>query len=70
MAEIKDSEVQRIDIGHAGHSSVASAQHDREEVTGFEIDETQLPKGYYYSRFFIGSFMAIGLGLWAGTAAL
>ncbi|KAF2403745.1 MFS general substrate transporter [Trichodelitschia bisporula] len=34
-----------------------------------EIDETDLRKGYYRSPFFIGSFMAIGLGLWAGTAS-
>ena len=43
---------------------------DNAEVTGFAADETTLPKGYFYSRFFVGSFMAIGFSLWAGTAAL
>jgi hypothetical protein len=39
-------------------------------VTGFEADEADLPKGYFRSRFFLGSYFAIGLGLWGGTAAL
>jgi hypothetical protein len=39
-------------------------------VTGFEADEADLPKGYFRSRFFLGSYLAIALGLWGGTAAL
>ena len=39
-------------------------------VTGFDADESELPKGYYHSPFFLGSFLAIGFSLWAGTAAL
>jgi len=40
------------------------------QQTGFDVDEAALPKGYFYSPFFVGSYLAIGLGLWAGTAAL
>ena len=36
---------------------------------GFETDLEHLPKGYYRSRFFIGSIMATGLGLWAAVAS-
>lgn len=39
-------------------------------LTGFEADEEDLPAGYFRSRFFLGSYLAIGLGLWGGTAAL
>lgn len=36
---------------------------------GCETDAASLPKGYYYSRFFLGSLMATGLGLWAAVAS-
>lgn len=39
------------------------------EVHGFEIDYDSLPKGYYRSRFFIGTMLATGLALICGTAA-
>lgn len=35
---------------------------------GFTTDESSLPKGYYYSRYFIGTFIAMGLGFWAGVS--
>lgn len=35
---------------------------------GFQTDTETLPKGYYYSPFFLGSFLAIGLGFWAGNS--
>lgn len=35
---------------------------------GFTTDEASLPKGYYYSPYFIGTFMAMGLGFWAGVS--
>ena len=37
---------------------------------GFDIEGGDVPKGYYTSKFFIGTYLAIGLGIWAGTAAL
>ncbi|KIV98822.1 uncharacterized protein PV09_09435 [Verruconis gallopava] len=63
VSSTKDVEVRREE------ASIQTQHRDGEEVTGFEVDEAQLPKGYYYSRFFLGSFFAIGLSLWAGTAA-
>jgi hypothetical protein len=38
-------------------------------IGGFEVDLQDLPPGYFTSRFFIGTFMAIGLGLLAGVGA-
>jgi hypothetical protein len=55
---------------HHNHNSPKHDAGEKLDVIGFEVDETQLPKGYYRSRFFIGSFFAIGFGLWAGTGAL
>ena len=56
-----------------------SAQHDEapdpasvtggRDIIGCETEFNQLPKGYYCSRFFIGSMMATGLGLWAAVAS-
>jgi hypothetical protein len=50
-------------------SPVPSDPTDSSEITGFRADESTLPKGYFLSRFFVGSMMATGLGLLAGTAA-
>jgi hypothetical protein len=36
---------------------------------GGATDLEHLPKGYYRSRFFLGSMTATGLGLWAATAS-
>jgi Na+/melibiose symporter-like transporter len=36
---------------------------------GWEADLDELSKGYYFSRFFLGTFLAVGLSIWAGTAA-
>lgn len=39
------------------------------ERLGCETDMDLLPKGYFYSRFFLGSIMAVGLGTWAAVAS-
>lgn len=36
---------------------------------GWEADFDSLPKGYYTSRFFLGTYLAVGLSIWAGTGA-
>ncbi|KAF2095876.1 MFS general substrate transporter [Rhizodiscina lignyota] len=64
--DAKDSEIYQAEHHH---EPTPPNVDDSAEVTGFEIDETALPKGYYHSRYFVGSFAAIGFGLWAGTAA-
>jgi len=35
---------------------------------GFTTDESNLPKGYYYNPYFLGTFIAMGLGFWAGVS--
>jgi hypothetical protein len=40
-----------------------------DEVVGYETNLDELPKGYYTSKFFLGSMLATALGLWAGTCA-
>lgn len=40
-----------------------------EDVHGFEATLASLPKGYFFSRFFLGTMMAVGMSLWAGTGA-
>lgn len=40
-----------------------------ESIVGFETDVEHLPKGYYTSKFFIGSMLATGLSLTCGVAA-
>lgn len=35
---------------------------------GFTTDESNLPKGYYYGPYFLGTFVAMGLGFWAGVS--
>jgi hypothetical protein len=39
-----------------------------EQVGNFETDQNGLPPGYFTSRFFVGTMLAIGLGLFSGTA--
>jgi len=67
MEPTKAGETQREEIHEREKVSYVD---DNAEVTGFAADEATLPKGYFYSRFFLGTFAAIGFSLWAGTAAL
>ena len=64
-----DAEHREID--HTYNSTPPNGHHGNhvDDLVGFEADFSTLPKGYYYSRFFIGSMLATGLGLWAGVAA-
>ena len=60
---------------HLDHVERTSLQHKHHEdgsidvITGYETNFEELPKGYFYSKFFLGSMLATGLGLWAGTAS-
>lgn len=48
---------------------VSGAHHDVvEDENTFEVEEEQLPKGYFTSPFFIGTMTGICLGLVAGVA--
>jgi len=42
-------------------------QQDDDALHGFQTDESNLPKGYYRSSFFVGTMFATGLGLSAGV---
>jgi MFS family permease len=56
---------------HAEHTSDSanhSSPNDRDGLHGFTGDADHTNKQYYFSRYFIGSFCAIGMGLLAGVA--
>lgn len=38
------------------------------DADGFAGDVENLPKGYYFSPFFLGTCCAVGFGAWAGNA--
>jgi MFS family permease len=64
---------QKADIDH--NEKVTPSNDDAldhtptHDIHGFEIDSAALPKGYYHSRFFLGTFLATGLAIICGTAA-
>ncbi|KPM45406.1 hypothetical protein AK830_g1218 [Neonectria ditissima] len=49
---------------HYGNLSV----HASDDENTFEVEEEELPPGYFKSPFFVGSMTGIGLGLMAGVA--
>jgi hypothetical protein len=55
----------------ANHEHVEHVPSDdeiSEQVGNFETDQNALPPGYFTSRFFVGTMLAVGLGLFSGTA--
>lgn len=58
------SETTKVDVNDSTLEHTLT--HD---IHGFEIDYAALPKGYYHSRFFLGTFLATGLAIMAGTGA-
>lgn len=63
----------KTDVAHNENVSESNAntlEHTlAHDIHGFEIDSAALPKGYYRSRFFLGTFLATGLAIICGTAA-
>lgn len=53
--------VSTVDIKEQSQGPAADSE-------GFTTDESSLPSGYYYSPYFLGTFMAMGLGFWAGVS--
>ncbi|KIW77150.1 hypothetical protein Z517_09596 [Fonsecaea pedrosoi CBS 271.37] len=58
------------------HHEIRSANHDqghegvqKVDSTGFVTDLDHLPKNYYYSKFFIGTYAAAAVALLAGVSA-
>ncbi|KJR86888.1 siderophore iron transporter [Sporothrix schenckii 1099-18] len=68
----ESAELQHVDHADASNGTDAAALPVQETLTatstseavvGYETDLTDLPKGYFTSRFFLGSMLAVGLGL-------
>jgi hypothetical protein len=68
MAE-KSEAIHHDTISTPSSDAVHDVDLSDESIVGFETDVEHLPKGYYTSRFFIGSMLATGLSLTCGVAA-
>ena len=56
------------------HTETMGKRHSLEhtltnEIHGFQADFSTLPKGYYRSPFFLGTYLATGLAIMCGTGA-
>lgn len=57
--------------GHAHHhvdNIESEQQSSQDDGMNFATDQAGLPPGYYRSSYFLGTMLAIGLGLLAGTS--
>jgi hypothetical protein len=57
-----------MEKSHSEHVEQASSSHDGSgnigtDAHGFAAEAEELPKGYYYSPYFVGTTVAIGLNL-------
>ncbi|CAK7200047.1 hypothetical protein SEUCBS139899_002735 [Sporothrix eucalyptigena] len=77
MADVEKSAHAGDEITPAGHHEqqlphqLYNDSSDEHEAVGgarFDVDEAELPPGYFKSRFFLGTMLAIGLGLTGGVA--
>ena len=71
MSDVEKS-IAATEHGQSAHNDTTDYSDDREhEAIGgatFDIDGAELPDGYFRSRFFLGTMLAIGLGLTGGVA--
>ena len=69
MAPYDDIKARESDSRHSEHP-IDIHQNGKESrgLRGFVANEDSIPKGYYYSPYFLGSMFAIGMGLLAGVA--
>lgn len=63
----KDPDVLECENAVSSPTISEKANHEDDILHGFQTDETNLPKGYYRSPFFVGTMFATGLGLSAGV---
>ncbi|CAK7240395.1 MAG: hypothetical protein STHCBS139747_001834 [Sporothrix thermara] len=80
MADIEKTAYNRNEVTPASHledrtcpplemkSNDSSDNHEDVGGCRFDVDEHELPPGYFTSRFFLGTMLAIGLGLTGGVA--
>lgn len=64
--EHTDMAVQYLENGTTDNAIDVAHHH---ELSGFTAEGDQLPKGYYHSAFFLGTFAALWFGLLGGTGA-
>lgn len=64
-----DNEKETLSAHHDEEAAKPSSSNGEERLDGIETDLAGLPKGYFFSSYFLGSVMAIGLGLWAAVAS-
>lgn len=66
-----DTATEHIEASSPSAAPSTDMEKHEDDVAGarFEVDETNLPPGYFTSKFFVGSMAGIGLGLMAGVAA-
>lgn len=57
--------VQASDLEKTQHHA---HEHDDSAGATFEVNQDELPPGYFKSPFFIGTMLALGTGLLAGVA--
>lgn len=61
-------EINPVEAEHASPISAPEKTFDDDDsLHGFQTNESNLPKGYYRSPFFVGTMFATGLGLSAGV---
>ncbi|KAF2178198.1 hypothetical protein K469DRAFT_742079 [Zopfia rhizophila CBS 207.26] len=62
-------EREKPSIIHSESLHKPDADNATTNIIGLETSEDTLPKGYFYSKYFIGSWLAIGVSLRASTGA-
>jgi hypothetical protein len=50
------------------HSHKNAVTHPIAQTIGVEAELEDLPPGYYRSKYFIGSFLAVGMSLWCAVS--
>jgi hypothetical protein len=58
-----DFRTEKQQTEHIDQTSIMHHDSDNVGERGFDLESEELPKGYYYSPFFLGTTCAIGLNL-------
>lgn len=61
--QVEDLSSERVELEHA-----ITQESKFENYIGVETELGRLPKGYYRSKYFLGSFFATGIGLWCAVS--
>jgi hypothetical protein len=63
-----ESEKREVEYREQVTARVDASHHVSDDENTFDVDQENLPAGYFTSPFFIGTMTGIGLGLMAGVA--